>query len=376
MTVRTAFDDDDREQPPLPNGSDKPHRFKPVRFGDIRLSTSRPYLIRGLLPREGLGVVWGPPKCGKSFWVYDAAMHVALGWDYRGRRVQQGTVVYIACEGERGLGARTEAFRQARLTEGADPPFWLLPTRLDLVADADELILDITAAIGSDRCALIVVDTLNRTISGSESRDDDMGNYVKAADKLQRAFGGLVLLVHHCGINADRPRGHTSLSGACDVQIAVKRDDAADRILAEVELMKDGPEGDILISRFIQIEVGIDEDGEPITSRVVEPADGEPLRRSAGKKPKRLTASAKVALDTLRKAIAEAGQEAPASNHIPAAVQVVPSDVWRRFYYAGTASDGRSPEARKKAFQRVRDQLQAQTAIGMHTDLCWVAANA
>jgi hypothetical protein len=35
----------------------------------------------------------------------------SLGWEYRGRQVQQGTVVYIACEGERGLGARSEAFR-------------------------------------------------------------------------------------------------------------------------------------------------------------------------------------------------------------------------------------------------------------------------
>jgi hypothetical protein len=33
-------------------------------------------------PRVGLIVVWGPPKCGKSFWVTDAMLHVALGWPY------------------------------------------------------------------------------------------------------------------------------------------------------------------------------------------------------------------------------------------------------------------------------------------------------
>jgi RecA-family ATPase len=85
-------------------------RFRPIRFRDIHLPTDRPYLVKGLIPREGLVVIWGPPKCGKSFWTFDLALHIALGWEYCGRRVQQGTVVYVACEGERGLNARSEAF--------------------------------------------------------------------------------------------------------------------------------------------------------------------------------------------------------------------------------------------------------------------------
>ena len=42
-------------------------RFVPFRFKDVQLSTSPIALIKGLIPREGLIVVWGPPKCGKSF---------------------------------------------------------------------------------------------------------------------------------------------------------------------------------------------------------------------------------------------------------------------------------------------------------------------
>jgi hypothetical protein len=122
-------------------------RFLPVRFRDIGMSAERPYLVKGLLPREGLVVIWGPPKCGKSFWTFDMVLHVALGWEYRDRRVHSGTAVYVACEGERGLGARTEAFRIQKLTDDEqdsdtpqlDPPFYLLASRLDLVADVDEL---------------------------------------------------------------------------------------------------------------------------------------------------------------------------------------------------------------------------------------------
>lgn len=89
------------------------HRFHLVPFDEIRLGTEPLYLVKGLIPRIGLTVVWGPPKSGKSFWTFDVAMHVALGRVYRGRRVQQGPVVYCAFEGQSGIGAGAEAFRQA-----------------------------------------------------------------------------------------------------------------------------------------------------------------------------------------------------------------------------------------------------------------------
>src|SRR5580658_8613300 len=70
-------------------------RFTLVRFGKIKpLDGDEDYCVKTLLPRSGLVVIWGPPKCGKSFWTFDLLMHVALGWDYRGMRVKGGSVVY------------------------------------------------------------------------------------------------------------------------------------------------------------------------------------------------------------------------------------------------------------------------------------------
>ncbi len=86
-------------------------RLALVPFYKIEVGTTGAYLVKGLIPREGLIVIWGPPKCGKSFWVFDLAMHIALGWPYRGRRIVQGPVVYVACEGAHGFRGRIEAFR-------------------------------------------------------------------------------------------------------------------------------------------------------------------------------------------------------------------------------------------------------------------------
>src|SRR5947209_12073769 len=91
---------------------DGPRRFQLRRFDELKPGTERTYLVKGLIPRVGLVVAWGPPKCGKSFWAFDLAMHVALGREYRCRRVQQGGVVYCAFEGGGGFNVRAEGFRQ------------------------------------------------------------------------------------------------------------------------------------------------------------------------------------------------------------------------------------------------------------------------
>ena len=90
------------ESKPPPNGNGSPWRFPLVPFVDLKPGTSSSALVKGLVPRVGLTVVWGPPKCGKSFVVFDMMMHVAAGWLYRRRRVQDGPVVYCAFEGAEG----------------------------------------------------------------------------------------------------------------------------------------------------------------------------------------------------------------------------------------------------------------------------------
>lgn len=259
---------------PVDRQPEPPSRVHLIPFDQIKLGAERRYLVKGLIPRVGLTIVWGPPKSGKSFWMFDTAMHVALGWAYRGRRVQKGSVIYCAFEGQSGLEARVEAFRQRFLGEDVGlVPFYLQPVTLDLVADQGELIAVIRRQIAAG-AALVVLDTLNRSLRGSESSDEDMSAYVKAADAIREAFNCAVVIVHHCGIDGSRPRGHTSLTGAADAQISVKRD-AGDNIAVTIELAKDGPQGDTLLSRLEVVEVGIDEDGETITSCVIVSVEGD-----------------------------------------------------------------------------------------------------
>ena len=350
----------------------KPIRFWLTAFADIEIDPSPDYLIRDMLPREGLAVVWGPPKCGKSFWTYDALMHVARGISYRGRRVERGPVVYIACEGERGLGNRSVAYRTKHCLDDADPPFFNMTTKLNLPAQHDELIADIRAQLEPPdqdpvRPVAVCIDTLNRSIAGSESSDEDMSAYVKAADEIRAAFNCLVVVVHHCGIDDKRPRGHTSLTGAADAQLAVKRD-ISGLITVTVEYAKDFASDQAVTSRLEVVDLGTNTKGEPITSCVITDAEGE---MAAEKGAKRLTGAIGRALDLLRNAGATAGEQPPVNSETPNGVRAVRETVWRDYCYKGGIAASGDPGAKRQAFNRARSQLQDRRLIRIWDDWVW-----
>jgi hypothetical protein len=365
-------------EPAQGNGSGKPQsdkeppRFPLVKFDDVLMSTTSIYLVKSLIPREGLVVVWGAPKSGKSFWTFDLLMHVAMGWEYRGLRVKAGAVVYCVLEGQKGFTRRIEAFRRKHpKSKGA--PFYLMFLSLDLIRDNNALIASIRAQIpgGVNPCA-VAIDTLNRSLVGSESSDEDMAAYIRAADAIRDAFDCVVPIIHHCGHNVDRPRGHSSLLGAVDVQIRVKRD-AADNIVAMVEMAKDGSVGLEIVSQLVSVDVGKDDDGASMTSCVIVPIGEPAVSTEAAKKPKRLTDGAQIALRALREAINDLGEVPPASNHIPPNIKTVSVDQWRTYAYRLGVSGSSEARARQLAFQRAHSILVTARKVTVWEPHAWLA---
>jgi hypothetical protein len=201
--------------------------------------------------------------------------------------VQQGSVIYCAFEGAHGYRKRCEAFRRHHCLTDEDPPLYIVPGRADLIKDHAALIRDMRGQLGQTatvRC--VVLDTLNKSLIGSESKDADMANYIAAAEAIQTAFNCVVIIVHHHGIDESRPRGHTSLRGAVAAQIKVTRDEQ-NNIVAEIEDMRDGPDGAQILSRLVVVDVGADVAGKPLTSAAVESVD--PGVGAGGRKLPKLT---------------------------------------------------------------------------------------
>jgi hypothetical protein len=344
-------------------------KFTLTRFNDVTATLGATYLIKNVIPSGGLTVVWGRPKCGKSFKTFDMMMHIARGVPYRGKRVQQGIVVYIALEGGTGFRRRIEAYKKEH--DVKDAPFYLITDRTDLVRDHKTLITNIKEQT-PDAPAAVVIDTLNRSLAGSESSDEDMAAYIKAADAIREAFACAVIIVHHCGIDGSRPRGHTSLTGAVDAQIAVSRNETSD-IIATVEWLKDGAEGDVIASRLQPVDLGLDTDDEPISSCVIVPVEGEPVKPAAKtkKEPK--------SVRTFRAAFAEALDVAGKTIHVrgdgPAVRAVDLKDVKSQFGLRWATGEDleKRKDAQRMAFARVLNALpDGQFATWVDGDTEWI----
>ena len=355
----------------LDKPSEQPRLLPLLKWDEIKRLTAPAYLVHQILPAIGLIVVYGAPKCGKTFWLFDILLHIALGWAYRGRKTRQGSIVYCLFEGQTGFAARKEAFQQRYLPEDAEaPPFILMPARIELVKEHANLVRSIREMMGTALPSVIALDTLNRSFTGSESSDTDMTNFIRACDALREAFNCAVVLIHHCGLQAGRPRGHTALLGSADAQIAVTRD-AAQNIIATVEYMKDGEVGAEIVSRLEQVDLIPNDDEETAaTSCVIVPVDGPATASTA--KTRRPLGRTGVVLRALEIAIEEAGEPAPASNLIPRTKQVVRLDLWKSYCERLEFADTDNPDSRLRLFTRERQKLQTLGFAGICSKRAWL----
>ncbi len=232
------------------------------------------WLVRSLIQREGLGVIYGEPGSGKSFLVLDLSGAVALGEAWRGLTVTGGPVIYIAAEGAGGFRKRLQALALERGVDLERLPLWVIADAPDLLRDQDKALARAIKGIGG--AALIVVDTLaSVTPGGNENSGEDMGAVIARCKRLQAETGAFVMLVHHSGKDAGRgARGWSGLKAAVDVEIEVIRN-GEDRA-ARVTKQKEGEDGALFPFRLKVVDLGPDAEGEPVSSCVVEHTEDMP----------------------------------------------------------------------------------------------------
>ena len=323
------------------------------------------YLVKGVLPASGLGQVFGCSHVGKSFVLIDLACHVALGWDWHGFKVKKAPVLYIAAEGVAGLKLRFRAWFQDHNV--APPPNLRIRTiPADLSAE------DATAAIAErmnrlpERTGLVLVDTFATNFGpGSENDAEDMNAAIAGLRTLKG--DGLVLTAHHTGHgDKTRGRGHSSLFAALDVEIQVTQD-ADKRIRVGHTKLRDGDKLET-IAAFELKKVFLpwaDVDGDPLNSAVLTKADMPDISGLSGYA-ERLPASQRIALDALKTALMEHGAE----NR---GVVSVAEDQWRQSAYdAGITASDSTQDARRKAFNRARDNLVAAKKVACFESRYWI----
>lgn len=310
---------------PLSEISDEPLQFR----------------IAGMVPQDGITVIFGKPKSGKTFAAIDMASCVATGRDYHGRAVKPGKVVYIAGEGRSGIRARFKAWA---IHNGADPMGNVLlssgaamigvQTHLAQVAQA------IHAATKGETPAMIVVDTLKRNFGpGNEDKGEDMSRFVQGLDRLRELFPGVtIIVVHHSGHHDDeRAMGSINLLAAVDAEYRVKKG-RKERMKLECTNPRDFEEPEGMEFDMVKVSGSL----VPVFAGAVQQKES-PLRKEAD--------AAIEAWDAVAEFAFADGQQ---------------DSVWRQAFYEIW---DKGEEANKKAFQRARKQLTEAGLLTNDNDL-------
>lgn len=253
-------------------GRQKGPRFQVISVPQLLERPRASWLIRNVLPRDGVAMIYGESGSGKSFFVLDMVAAVARGIEWRGHKVEAPRpVVYVCAEGEADFRDRVQAY--CEFNGLGDFPIGVVPDAPNLLLRED--VKDLISAIRAfGPTAVIVVDTLAQTTPGAnENSGEDMGRALAHCKALHRATGALVLLVHHSGKDTSRgARGWSGLRAAVDAEIEVERfgsgnfDDAR---CARVSKLKGGRDGAEFGFRLNLVAIGEHADGEVINSCVV-----------------------------------------------------------------------------------------------------------
>lgn len=354
----------------VPLGDPEPPHFcfPGVWLDDTTVNLNSEYLIKGVINYGDYVVVYGPSGDGKTFFTIDLALHIASGTPWRGKRVKQFMVVYVAAEAGHSIERRFAAARDAKQLK-YNTPLMYLPTGPNLMDEVEsaELISDLSklkniALQRGTRLGLVVFDTLARSMpGGDENSAQDMGKIVEIGNRIRKETGAATLIVHHSGKDTSKgARGNSALRSGADAEIAVIQK------VAKVEKSRDGSGMGEYPFNLKVVELGMDNDGDLVTTCIVETSDQPALQKAKGP----TGTNQKVVFDVLRELIVLQGKPMPGTSALPAGIRAVNTEVL--FKIAIDKFPGIEGFRARAKISDALLRMQAAELVGVHGDYVWI----
>lgn len=224
-------------------GFNRESRFRPIPITEFRIEDVPVWLLPGLLFRQSIGVIFGPPGSLKSFLAVHLSGMLAHGLPMFGVATKPGKTLYVAGEGGATLELRRMAWlRHNGFDTNVDDGVRVIKTPVSL-CDAHE-VQEFIANVREFAPDLIVMDTYSVMIAGhDENAPGTQTAAIKAIRLIANELGCAMLIIHHPGKEIERgPRGHSSLIGNADMIAELTR--TGDTVKLAIRKQKDGAEGE------------------------------------------------------------------------------------------------------------------------------------
>ena len=299
--------------------------------------------IKEVMPAAAVGFIYGDFGSGKTFLALDIAFAIAQGIPWRGYKTKQGTVVYLAAEDAAGVVLRAEAYKIKNGLVGVPVPLLVIDASPNLTSkvEKNEVFKAIKAA---GDVSVVFIDTTAAVMAGAnENSGEDMGLLLDYCKALHRKTGAMVVLVAHVGKDVSKGiRGWSGMGGAADFMMLVDRPNDDDDRVAKVKKLKNSKDGGEFGFKLETVSVDTDEDGDLISSCVVEHCAAVPHKP----KPKALSEYQRILY-----AVAEEMQRLDGT--FPEASDVIEAAVEKTVYDPDVKNDTRKARMKRALYDLV-----------------------
>jgi hypothetical protein len=337
------------------------------------------WLIKGLLPESCVAIIPGQWGSYKTTTALDMALSAMTSKPFAGhyRIKRTGAVIYFALEGTGTIQSRLAAIAKQRGAPDKLPFAWRGDCPLLTAKDAGPAIVahyEAAAAYFKRTygvpTVLVLIDTYAVAAGFSTSGDDnDTAATMKAFTTLRfvhKHTGAAVGVVDHFGKMAEAgTRGSSSKEGNADAVLATLADKDLNGSVSNTRLavrkQRDGISGFELPFTPQVIDLGLDEDGDPVTAVVLDWGSARKPATASRKNPD-VTLLCKVLADTVAKKGFPFQPDAGGPT-----VQACHSDELRDAFFERRLADGTAKQkrdARQAAYRRALKAAVAAALIG------------
>jgi hypothetical protein len=347
-------------------------------------------LVKGLLPYKGIAFIGGQSGAGKSFIEVDLAVALASQTPFFNRKVNERVgVAIVAAEGGEQMGNRLRAAAHARGQDVKHLPIaWkgdapLLKSAKDVDA-LGRTLLELSGylrAVHGVRLGAAFLDTVAAALDlEDEDKNSEVAKAIRKMRQLSALFGGLLIPLHHYGKTAVTGlRGGSAWRAGADVVLSViaERKELTGEIAGrELALAKarDGIEGPIAPFALKPVELGIDHDGDPFGTCIVEAQFGAPLL-TARKKVRKQSRGVRTFNASFMEALnhgetLKIGSDGPTVRAVSLAH--VRSIFNQQYATAATENPKKRGDTLRKAFTRALDETATQYRTLARGDTEWI----
>lgn len=220
--------------------------------------------------------------------------------------------------------------------------------------DVEALVAAIHELLGDEVPALIIIDTLARTLADKDENNEGMRNFVNNAEDISTAFGCLVMAVHHEGAGeTGRMRGGTTADAGSVATLRIIRSDKADyRCTIEVQEAKDEESNFSMVAQLVRFEFGDEHDEECESTLIVDTIEpsGQATEDEGKKKARKVPDGLKAFMTAFDQALEAKGTRKKPLTDGPVVMTVTSEQLFE--VYSQIRADEVKPDTKRRSFER------------------------